>query len=92
MLSLFLMAQTNPAAALGDNWVGTALIITGWSLVIAIIAGRSIERPHTGPKMPLPFPSLFNNISAAGFLGSVSLGHIVGVLTILALKNAGVWS
>lgn len=59
------------------------LIITITSLVILFIAGRSIERPHDGPKAPLPFPSLFNNPSLATLIGSVSLGHIVGTLLIL---------
>ncbi len=89
--SLLIAAQPTPAAESVSGWPGTALVITGISLIIALIASRTIERPKTGPKMPLPFPSLFNNMSAGAFLGSVSLGHIVGVLTILALKSTGNW-
>ncbi|MBC7823764.1 MAG: photosystem I reaction center subunit X, partial [Candidatus Parcubacteria bacterium] len=39
--------------------------------------------------MPLPFSkSLFNDISVAGFLASMSFGHILGVLATLVLANS----
>lgn len=69
------------------NWQGTPFIV-GWSLVVLLIASRTIERPHDGPKMPLgPFAPLFNNISLAGFLGAMSFGHILGILTVLGLSG-----
>ncbi len=69
------------------NWEGTPVII-GSCLLVLIIASRTIKYPQTGAKMPLPFSkSLFNNISVAGFLASMSFGHILGVLATLALAN-----
>ena len=62
-----------------------AAIMTGVCLLVLFITSRTIQRPHDGPKMPLPFPSLFNNISVGGFLGAMSFGHLLGALTIFGL-------
>lgn len=81
----FLLAATQAADATPTELgpVPKFLIITITSLLILFIAGRTIERPHDGPKALLPFPALFNNPSWGTLLGSVSLGHIVGTLLIL---------
>ena len=70
------------------SWTGTGIIV-GISLVILFIAGRTIRYPQAGPKMPLPFPSLFNNPSVGTFLASMSFGHIIGIATVLGLTNIG---
>lgn len=71
------------------NWQGTPIII-GSCLFVLLVASRTIKYPKTGAKMPLPFSkSLFNDISVAGFLASMSFGHILGVLGVLALAGAG---
>jgi photosystem I subunit 10 len=70
------------------NWQGTPIII-GSCLFVLLIASQTIKYPHRGAKMPLPVSkSLFNHISVAGFLASMSFGHILGVLLTLALANA----
>lgn len=89
MKSVFLAAV--PAASSFDptqllHYEGTPIMIASCLLVL-LIASRTIRFPHVGPKMPLPFPSLFNNISVAGFLASMSFGHIVGVLAILGFSG-----
>ncbi len=71
------------------SWTGTAIIV-GISLFVLLIAGRTIRYPQAGPKMPLPFPSLFNNPSVGTFLASMSFGHILGIATVLGLTNIGV--
>ncbi|MUL37577.1 photosystem I reaction center subunit PsaK [Gloeocapsopsis dulcis] len=71
------------------SWTGSAIII-GTSLLILFIASRTIRFPQVGPKMPLPFPSLFNNPSVGTVLGSVALGHIVGIGIVLGLNNLGI--
>jgi photosystem I subunit 10 len=35
--------------------------------------------------MPLPFPSLFNNVSVPAFLACMSAGHLLGAFAILTL-------
>ena len=83
-LSLLGLAQTainDPVEAW--NW-SRSLVLIGACLLILFIASRTIQYPNVGPKMPLgPFGALFNNISVAGFLGSISLGHIVGAFLII---------
>lgn len=71
------------------SWTGSAIII-GSSLFVLFIASRAIRYPQVGPKMPLPFPSLFNNPSVGTFLGSMSLGHVLGIGIVLGLNNIGV--
>lgn len=79
---LIAAAQGNPT----ESWNGTQiLIITATCLLVLFITSRTIERPHDGPKMPLPFPSLFNNVSVGGFLGAMSFGHVLGVLAYMGL-------
>jgi len=50
----------------------TAIII-GACLLCLLIIPRTIRYPHTGAKMPLPLPSLFNNPSIGSFLASMVL-------------------
>ncbi len=84
--SLFMAQFTVPGTDLW-NWEGTPVMI-GSCLLVLLIASRTIKYPQTGAKMPLPFSkSLFNDISVAGFLASMSFGHVLGVLATLALAN-----
>jgi photosystem I subunit 10 len=91
MQSLLLAAQqVDSIDNSGAVWAGTGtpIIITLASLIVLFIASRTIDRPHDGPKMPLgPLGPLFNNISVAGFIGAVSLGHILGTLVTLAIAR-----
>ncbi|MCU0567125.1 MAG: photosystem I reaction center subunit X [Oculatellaceae cyanobacterium Prado106] len=65
------------------NWL-RPLLISGSCLFVLLVASRTIQHPHVGPKMPLgPFSSLFNHISTAGFLAAMSFGHIIGTLLVL---------
>jgi photosystem I subunit X len=69
------------------NW-SRSLVLSGSCLFVLLIASRTIRQPNVGPKMPLgPFAGLFNNISLAGFLGSMSLGHIIGAFLIINFLN-----
>ena len=81
LLGLAQTAADSPVEAW--NWTRSFVLI-GACLSVLFIASRTIAYPNVGPKMPLgPFGALFNNISVAGFLGSVSLGHIIGAFLII---------
>ncbi len=87
-LSLIGLAQStigNP----GDSWNWSrSLVLSGTCLLVLLIASRTINQPNVGPKMPLgPFGALFNNISLAGFIASMSLGHILGSFLIINFLN-----
>lgn len=71
------------------SWTGTAVIISSCLLCLLIIP-RTIRYPHTGAKMPLPLPSLFNNPSVGSFLASMSAGHIIGIGAVLSLNILGI--
>jgi photosystem I subunit 10 len=90
MMSSILLAvqSTVPNTGTTWNWTGTPIII-GCCLVVLLIAGRTIRYPHVGQKMPLPFPSLFNNPSVGTFLAAMSFGHLIGVAAVLGLTNLG---
>ncbi len=88
-LSLLGLAQTalsNPIEAW--NWT-RSLVMIGACLSVLFIASRTINYPNVGPKLPLgPLGALLNNISLAGFLASMSLGHIVGAFLIIKFFNS----
>lgn len=71
------------------NWKGTAVIIAACLLCLLIIP-RVVRYPHAGGKMPLPFPSVFNNPSIGSFLAAMSVGHLVGIPAVLGLSNLGI--
>lgn len=62
------------------------LVMTICNLVALFVLSRAIWHPHVGPKMPLPFPSLFNNISVPAFFAAMSAGHILGAIALLSLS------
>jgi photosystem I subunit 10 len=78
MNSLLLAIAEYPRSPLNGE---QAIVISLTCLLVLLIASRTIECPHVGPKMPLPFSkTLFNDISVGGFLGAMSFGHILGTL------------
>ncbi len=86
---LWAVQPTVPNTGTDWNWSGTPIII-GASLLALLIIPRTIEEPHVGTKMPLPFPSVFNNPSVGTFLAAMATGHIVGIGAVLGLTNLGV--
>jgi photosystem I subunit X len=90
VVSLLTTVQpTVPNTGTEWNWTGTPIII-GASLLALLIIPRTIEQPQVGAKMPLPFPSLFNNPSVGTFLAAMATGHIVGIGAVLGLTNLGI--
>ena len=87
--SILFAVQSTVPDTVTWNWQGTPIIIAT-CLVILFLAGRNIRQPHVGPKMPLPFASLFNNPSVGTFLGAMAFGHVIGVPIVLGLTNIGV--
>ena len=89
MLLAAATAQATVPDTLRWSWTGTAIIV-GLSLLFLLIIPRTIRFPHTGAKMPLPFPSVFNNPSVGAFLASMSAGHLIGIPAVLNLTMLGI--
>lgn len=86
------MINSNLLAVVGSAMADTAsgnwqkpIVMFVCNILALLVLSRVIWHPHVGPKMPLPFPSLFNNVSVPAFLASMSAGHILGVLMILTM-------
>jgi photosystem I subunit 10 len=57
--------------------------------VIAIAIGKAtIQQPNVG--LQLPNSAMFGGMSHGAMLGTLSLGHILGIGTILGLASRGV--
>ena len=57
--------------------------------VIAIALGKAtIKHPNVG--LQLPSPALFGGLSHGAMLGTISLGHILGIGAIQGLAARGV--
>lgn len=89
MLIAAATAQATVPDTVRWSWTGTAIIV-GLSLLFLLIIPRTIRFPHTGAKMPLPFPSVFNNPSVGAFLASMSAGHLIGIPAVLNLTMLGI--
>ncbi len=91
VMSSILFAVQSTVPNTYTSWgLSEFLYITGACLLCLFIIPRVVWYPHVGPKMPLPFPSAFNNPSVGTFLAAMAAGHILGVGAVLGLTNLGV--
>lgn len=75
-----------PATVSWSPKVGLVMIVAN---VIAIAIGKAtIKHPNVGLK--LPSPALFGGLSHGAMLGTISLGHILGMGAIQGLASRGV--
>jgi photosystem I subunit 10 len=75
-----------PAAVSWSPKVGLVMILAN---VIAIAIGKAtIKQPNVG--LQLPSSNLFGGLSHGAMLGTMSLGHILGMGAIQGLASRGV--
>jgi len=75
-----------PATVTWSPKVGLVMIVAN---VIAIAIGKAtIQKPNVG--LQLPSASLFGGLSHGAMLGTLSLGHILGLGAIQGLAARGV--
>ena len=88
MLYSTLIAATS-SFPLSDGWnpaIGIVMIVC---IIIAIAIGKStMPDPSVGPDLPMP--EMFGGMGWAGLLATISLGHIIGILTIVLLDSYGI--
>lgn len=84
--STFLLA----AIPSSSNWslnVGIVMIVCN---IFAILIGRfAIKDRGKGPKLPLDLPAIFDGFGVPELLATTSFGHILGAISIVGLRNAG---
>ncbi|MEG4942756.1 Photosystem I reaction center subunit PsaK [Microcoleus sp. F4-D5] len=83
--NLLAIVESNLADTASGNWQ-KPLVMFVCNILALLVLSRRIWHPHVGQKMPLPFPSLFNNVSVPAFLACISAGHLLGTFMILTLK------
>jgi photosystem I subunit 10 len=84
MLSTILAVA--PASISWSPKVALVMIICN---VVAIAIGKAtIKQPNVG--LQLPSAAMFGGLSHGAMLGTLSLGHILGMGTILGLASRGV--
>lgn len=82
--NLLAVVESTVSDAASGNWQ-KPLVMFVCNMLALLVLSRRIWYPHVGPKMPLPFPSLFNNVSVSAFLACMSAGHLLGAFTILTM-------
>ncbi|MFN7678409.1 MAG: photosystem I reaction center subunit PsaK [Cyanobacteriota bacterium] len=83
---LFPILALAPATVSWSPKVGLVMIVAN---VIAIAIGKAtIKQPNVG--LQLPSASLFGGLSHGAMLGTISLGHILGMGAIQGLAARGV--
>ena len=65
-----------------------ALVIIVCNVIAIAIGKATIKQPNVG--LQLPSPTLFGGFSHGAMLGTLSLGHILGMGAILGLASRGV--
>ena len=83
--NLLAVVESALADTASGNWQ-KPIVMFVCNILALLVLGRLIWYPHIGPKMPLPFPSLFNNVSVPAFLACMSAGHLLGTFIILSLS------
>lgn len=74
---------------LSDGWNPAMGIVMILCNVIAIAIGKS-TMPNPGIGQALPMPEMFGGMGWPALLATTSLGHIIGILTILLLDSYGI--
>jgi len=88
LINLVLLAVQSTVPATPAWNLEVAAVISVSCLLVLVIAVRTVQYPHVGAKMPLgPLGQFFNNPSIGTFIGSMALGHIIGVGILLGLTN-----
>ena len=88
MIYSTLIAATS-SFPLSDGWTPAIGIVMILCNVIAIAIGKS-TMPDPGIGRALPMPEMFGGMSWSTLLATTSLGHIIGVLTIVLLDTYGI--
>lgn len=86
--SILLAAQ--PTVPDTPSWNSSIFLVMGICMVLGIIIAKiGIKNKGKGPSLPLLQPFLGKDFGVPELLAALSIGHILGVGTVLGLTNAG---
>ena len=88
MIYSTLIAATS-SFPLSNGWSPATGIVMILCTVIAIAIGKS-TMPNPGIGQALPMPEMFGGMGWPALLATTSLGHIIGILTIVLLNSYGI--
>lgn len=74
---------------LSNGWTPAIGIVMILCNVMAIAIGKS-TMPNPGVGTALPMPEMFGGMGWPALLATTSLGHIIGILTIVLLSAYGI--
>lgn len=74
---------------LSDGWTPLVGIVMILCNVIAIAIGKS-TMPNPSIGQALPMPEMFGGMGWPALLATTSLGHMIGILTIVLLDTYGI--
>ncbi len=90
---LLAAAAVQPTAPDTNVGGGNMFLIMSICMVLGIIIAKvGIKNKGRGPSLPLLEPFLGRGFGVPELIAGFSIGHILGVGTILSLANAGVLS
>lgn len=85
--SLLFVAHTVPVTAEWSFKVGLIMVLC--NLFVLAIGKYAIQKPGSGPELPVQLPMLFEGFGLPELLAIGSLGHVLGAGMILGMGNAG---
>lgn len=86
--SILLAVQSTTPDTSTWSWSGS--LVMNICIVLGIIIAKiAIQNKGKGPKLPLLEPFLGKNFGLPELLAGISIGHLLGVGTILGLTNTG---
>lgn len=89
--SILLAAQ--PTVPNSASWSGSQLLVMGICMILGIIIAKiGIKNKGRGPSLPLLQPVLGKNFGWPELIAGFSIGHVLGVGTVLGLTNLGLLS
>lgn len=77
------------AIPLTNSWSPTVAIVMILCNIIAIAIGKS-TMPNPGVGQALPMPEMFGGMGWPALLATTSLGHIIGIATLVLLSSYGI--
>ncbi|HEY9668433.1 MAG TPA: photosystem I reaction center subunit PsaK [Coleofasciculaceae cyanobacterium] len=90
MIESILLAAVQSTTADTTSWAGSQLLVMNICMILGLIIAKiGIKNKGKGPSLPLLQPLLGPGFGWPELLAGLSIGHVLGVGTVLGLTNTG---